>query len=403
MSFGFKNNDPAHTGFQFLEDLSTAYWYSQVLFTALELELFLFMEKGFCSVEDLSTAATCHPEELVRVLKAMERMGLVTCQEGNFYNAQVASLFLVPGKKEYMGDFFLYRQYMRPQWEKLTQKISSQEKIHNPDFSYNDRNLRYVASMDTLVKQKAGEIAEFLRSENINGPILDIGGGAGSLIRAIRESTKKHCALLFDIPEVIEAAHKLYPDKKDWEGITPIGGDFRTHDFEDKFALICLSNFLHAYGPDEANELFLKSVSLLDRDGLLLIHDYFPDRKGAVPQKGALYDLNMMLNTFNGVCHDSKTIIQWCREAGLKTFAIKDLSTDSAVIIARQSGTLALPQNPLQDFAAELGLDDVIPICQRKSSLFPGQGNSAGSVVNVSDRACNALLQEWTIKRHANC
>jgi len=362
MSFAFKDNDPAHTGFQFLEDLSTAYWYSQVLFTALELELFKFMEKGLCSADDLAEALTCAGGELVRLLKAMEGMGLVTSRKENFYNTQVSSLFLVPGKKDYMGNFFLYRQYMSPQWGKLTQKISGKEKKQGHKLSYEDRTFRYLASTDTLVKQKAREIAGLLKSENITGPILDIGGGAGSMIRAIQESTEQSHAFLFDIPEVIEAARKIYPDENDWEGITLIEGDFRIHDFKDKFGLICLSNFLHAYGPDEAKELFLKSISLLDTDGLVLIHDYFPDRKGSAPQKGTLYDLNMMVNTFNGACHDSKTIIQWCRESGLNTFAIKDLATDTAVIIARQKGAIALPQNPLQDFGIELGFDDIIPV-----------------------------------------
>ncbi len=362
MSFGYKNHDPAHTCFQFLEDLSTAYWYSQVLFTAIELELFSLMEKNFCSVEDLAKTALCNPEELLRLLRAMEGMGLVKSQNGNFYNAQVASLFLVPGKKDYMGDFFLYRQCMRPNWGKLTQKVSKQEKTKKPDLSYQDRNFRYVSAMDTLAKQKAGEIAGLIKSENINGLILDIGGGAGSLIRAIQKSTKQTHALLFDIPEVIEAAKKIYPDEKDWEGIIPVSGDFRTHDFKEKFQLICLSNFLHAYGPDEAKELFLKSISLLDRDGFILIHDYFPDRKGSAPPKGVLYDLNMMLNTFNGTCHDSKTIIKWCQETGLTTSVIKDLSTDTAIIMARPNGSFVLPQNSLQDFSHELGMDDMIPI-----------------------------------------
>jgi hypothetical protein len=49
MPSGFKKNDPAHKDFQYLEDLSTAYWYSTVLFTAIELELFFHMEKGLCS------------------------------------------------------------------------------------------------------------------------------------------------------------------------------------------------------------------------------------------------------------------------------------------------------------------------------------------------------------------
>ena len=362
MDFGFKDADPAHTDFQFLEDLSTAYWYSQVLFTGLELNLFHYMDIGLCSVDELAGKTKCHEPELIRLLRAMEPMGLVTCQGGNWYNSQVSSLFLVPGRKDYMGDFFLYRQYMRPQWEKLTQKVSTKKEIQTAELSYEERNLRYVASTDTLVRQKSKEIVRLLRPEKIGGPILDIGGGAGSLIRTLQEVAPQARAILFDIPEVIEAARTLYPDKEDWKGITPVGGDFRTHEFEEKFSLICMSNFLHAYGPDEARELLLKAISLLTANGILVIHDYFPDRKGRAPQKGALYDLTMMLNTFNGVCHDTSTIIQWLGEARIKTIGIKDLPTDTSVIMARKKGSLQLPASPWTDLAMELKFDAIIPI-----------------------------------------
>ncbi|MCP3939993.1 MAG: methyltransferase domain-containing protein [Desulfobacteraceae bacterium] len=362
MDFGFKDADPAHTGFQFLEDLSTAYWYSQVLFTALELNLFCFMDQGLCSVDELAKESECQEFELTRLLRAMDRIGLVTCRENSWYNSQVSSIFLVPGKPDYMGDFFLYRQFMHPQWEKLTQKVSGKKPKSVSRLSYKERNLGYVKSTDTLVQQKSKELVRLLGPEKITGPILDIGGGAGSLLRTLQTLTPGTSAVLFDIPEVIEAAHTLYPDEKDWEGITPLGGDFRTHKFENTFSLICMSNFLHAYGPDEARQLLLKAVSLLDNDGLLIIHDYFPDRKGAIPQKGALYDLAMMLNTFNGVCHDSSTIIEWLETTGIKSVDIKDLSTDSAVITAKKKGCLQLPTNPWTDLAMELEFDAITPI-----------------------------------------
>ncbi len=82
----FQNHDPALTGFQFLEDLSTAYWYSQVLFTALELELFGFLERDSCSADDLAMAADCRPHELAWLLKALAVMGLVACDQGKFHN-----------------------------------------------------------------------------------------------------------------------------------------------------------------------------------------------------------------------------------------------------------------------------------------------------------------------------
>ncbi|MBA3012090.1 MAG: methyltransferase domain-containing protein [Proteobacteria bacterium] len=362
MALGFKDADPAHTGFQFLEDLSTAYWYSQVLFSALELKLFSHLDQGFCSLEPLARKAKCRETELARLLRAMERTGLVTCREGNWYNTQVSCLFLVQGKPDYMGDFFLYRCYMRPQWDQLTQKVCIEKPTRITALSYEERNLRYVASTDTLVRQKSAEIVRLLESEKISGPILDIGGGAGSLVRALLKLAKNTTALVFDLPEVIGAARTLYPDKKDWEKITLVGGDFRTHVFEEKFSLVCMSNFLHAYGPMEACELLLKAITLLTPDGILVVHDYFPDRKGAVPQKGALYDLAMMLNTFNGVCHDTATIRQWLGQGGIKTIGITDLTTDTAVILAKRKGTFHPPANPWADLALELGFDAIAPI-----------------------------------------
>ena len=336
-----------------------------MLFTALELNLFSFLDRGMGETTALAQKAGCREPELARLLRAMERTGLVVCKEEHWYNTQVSSLFLVQGKKDYMGDFFLYRLYMRPQWETLTQKVSCNPLESAAELSYAARNLRYVAAIDTLVRQKALEIVRLLGPEKISGPLLDIGGGAGSLIRALLPLAPASGAVLFDIPEVIEAARTLYPDAKDWEKITPVAGDFRTHVFEEQFALVCMGNFLHAYGQKEARELLLKATALVSDNGILVIHYYFPDRRGPVPEKGALYDLAMMLNTFNGACHDTATIVGWLEEAKIKTIAIKDLATDSAVILAKKNGSLQSSPDPWADLAAGLGFDDIIRIPPR--------------------------------------
>jgi len=59
MEFPFQDADPAHRNFQYLEDLSTAYWYSEVLFAALELNLFEFLEKGCSGLNTLARTASC--------------------------------------------------------------------------------------------------------------------------------------------------------------------------------------------------------------------------------------------------------------------------------------------------------------------------------------------------------
>lgn len=359
---GYKNADPAHDKFQYLEDLSTAYWYSQAFFTALELKLFMHLDKGKGSVHSLAEASGSKEGELQRLLRALERMALVHYENNIWFNAQVASIFLVPEKPDYMGDFFLYRKYMRPNWDLLTSRTLKKDPEQEPELSYEQRNELYVKAMDTLVQQKAKEIAGTIPALELSGPMLDVGGGAGSMIRALQKRIPGSHGVLFEIPEVIDAAKLCYPEETDWNGITKISGDFRTHEFDQSFSLIILSNFLHAYGPDEARELLFKAVNLLGKNGIILIHDYFPDQRGGSPQKGALYDLSMMLNTFNGGCHEAGMIFQWLKQAGIQNMSVRDLDTDTSIILAGGDNTLHKNRDQWIHFAIEQGFYEAIPI-----------------------------------------
>jgi len=67
MKLPFQEVDSAHRDFQYLEDLATAYWYSEVLFAALELQLFQFLEQGCSTLNTLARTASCHKDELHRL------------------------------------------------------------------------------------------------------------------------------------------------------------------------------------------------------------------------------------------------------------------------------------------------------------------------------------------------
>lgn len=340
MKLPFQDPDPAHRDFQYLEDLSTAYWYSEVLFAALELHLFELLDQGLSRLDELAARSGCDEHQLLRLLEALERLELVHREGGVWLNSQIARLYLVPGSPAYMGHFFLYRRHMQPRWIELAQRASGKksnaDQPASRDDDYEIRTFRYVRALDQLAKQKASEIAALLSMEGWEPPILDVGGGAGTLSRALMGTRKHGHATLLELPEVIAAAQLLYSDKTAWERIRIVAGDFRTHGFEAgaRFGLVVLSNFLHAYGAEEAHRLLRKSLTLLATDGLVLIHDYFPDRLGRSPGKGPLYDLNMMLNTYDGACHRANDVMGWLRDEGMVRVQVRDLATDSSIILA---------------------------------------------------------------------
>ncbi len=336
----FQDEASARAGFQYLEDLATAYWYSEVFFAALERKLFDHLGNGASDLDTLAHATCCDPTVLSRLLTALQKLALVGESGGKWFNRPAADRYLVTTVPAYLGDFLLYRQYMKTGWGTLLNRLSGSRpplsETTAPENDYTLRNFRYVKVMDALAREKACDIANIIPDESWRPPILDIGGGAGALCRTMIRSKPHGKAHLFDLPEVIQAAQEIYPDSADWHRINTHCGDFRTHRFPEnqQFGLILMGNFLHVYGPTEARKLLEKAASLLSPAGLLVVHDYFPDMGERSPQKGALYDLAMLLNTYDGACHSAKAVAEWLKAAGMVTVIRQDLSTDSSLIMA---------------------------------------------------------------------
>ncbi|MCG6877801.1 MAG: DUF2284 domain-containing protein [Deltaproteobacteria bacterium] len=380
MTLPHQNADPAHTDFQYLEDLSTAYWYSEAFFAALELKIFEFLGQVDLNTADLAARTSCDPDALLRLLKVLRRLDLIDEIAGKWCNCQAVNHYLVRENDACLSDFLLYRRVMQSRWQTLAQRLSltPRKKGADPlaDTDYETRNRRYVRAQDALAREKAKEISAILDGEDWQPPILDIGGGAGALSRALIATRSEGTATLFDLPEVVAAARSVYPDPKYWEKFHVQEGDFRNAQIagRDSFGLIIMSNFLHAYSAREAKTLLRKAAALLAPNGLLLIHDYFPDRMGRSPHKGPLYDLNMMLNTHNGRCHDADRITAWLHKAGVNRVVFRNLSTDTGIILAGYGEIAFREEDPLEDFrhtARKIGFRRAVLLDVSKIAVVP--------------------------------
>jgi predicted metal-binding protein len=336
----FTNADAARLDFQYLENLATGYWYSESLFASLELRLFHYIETRAMGTGELARAAGCRLSPLGRLMETLANMDLVSRSNGRWFNNPLARRFLLTGQPDYMGDFLLYRRYLQSRWQCLAEQVAAPgtrlSRLSAQD-DYEQRNFHYVRAVDRLARLKAREIEAVIGDLAWNGPLLDVGGGAGALSRRLLKRRPEENAVLVDLPEVLAAARRLYPSKAQWSRLHGVACDFRfapPFGPDQLFGLVLVSNFLHVYGPGDAEKLLAGAARLMTPDGILLIHDYFPDVTTGTSSRGGLHDVNMMLNTLDGVCHSSAVVKDWLCKLGLEVRHVIPLPSDSAMILA---------------------------------------------------------------------
>jgi predicted metal-binding protein/ubiquinone/menaquinone biosynthesis C-methylase UbiE len=354
--------------FQILEDLATGAWYSEVLFTAMDLEIFEALSFHPCSGKALAAQLDCEVDGLERLLAALTSLGLIISCQGNYENGPLASRYLVPGSDSFAGHFMDYRRLLIPHWKRLPARIrkgisANDRPVEEPAEAYEQRVLAYVRAMDFQARIKAADAIELLQLLYGIEPqrILDIGGGAGAWCRTLIEKWPQANAILLDLSETLHAARKLYPNPAHWHRIQPVAGDGRTPCFKpESFHIIILSNILHAYGAEEAQQIIADSAHLLAPQGMLLIHDYFPDGHRTSPLKSRIYDLHMLLNTYNGRIYGLSDLQPMLAASGLHHHRLLHLKTDTSMLLSLKDDAPASPlagRDMIEASARLLGFD----------------------------------------------
>jgi predicted metal-binding protein len=381
--FPYQKADLASESFQTLEDLSTGSWYSEALFAALELGVFDALLENPHSCEELAKRLKCDCDGLGRFMNALAAIGLVIGAEGKYENGPLASRFLVRSGADFAGDFIHYRRFLASSWKRLSSRI--RDGVHANDRpadesseAYALRVFDYVRAMDFQARMKAAEAADHLmRMADIKPHwILDIGGGVGAWCRALLGKWPRARAVLMDLPETLAAGMKLYPDVSSWNGIESVAGNALTLCFgEQKFDMVVLSNILHAYGASEASGLLAGAVHSLAPGGLLLIHDYLADGHPSSPHKGRIYDLHMMLNTYNGCVYTLKELHAMLDAAGLRNSRLQHLETDTSILLSIKDASsghrLATKAETIEALAGELGFRFAQVIEAQEIALAP--------------------------------
>ena len=99
--------DPQGSDPQYLENLATGYWFSEVLFAAIEMDIFSLLEPNGKNLAEAAERLGSDTEALKRYLYALCSLGLIDKYENAYFNTKISSEYLVKGKEYYQGDSIL--------------------------------------------------------------------------------------------------------------------------------------------------------------------------------------------------------------------------------------------------------------------------------------------------------
>lgn len=332
-------------GFQFLEDIATAAWYGEVLFTAVEKDLFSFTKEEHTATE-IAAYTDFHPEATQRFLLALSAIKLLRATENGFINTDLAETFLIPQNPFYQGHSVLWRKDLCRRWTNLPQALICGRRT---DFPIGDdqktiegRFQKYSLAMDDIAHCKGAEITKCCPVPVSRCRILDLGSGLGAISRSFLERYSDATATFGDMSEVIELCEEMLPASllsrihlcsfnilEQWDAMQ-----------EETFDLIILSNIVHAFDFQDNLLLLQHAAEHLSDRGIILIHDFIREHH---PAKAAIFDLNMLLNTYNGHVFSQKEIQELLCENHLCYTDLIPLPSDTALILAAKSeNTLSL-------------------------------------------------------------
>ncbi|HEY0853734.1 MAG TPA: methyltransferase [Devosia sp.] len=283
--------------FDQVRQLAASHYLVRALHVAAELDVAGRVGQGKRPVAALAEEADANADALGRLLRLLASRGIFVF-DGTDVSNTPASELLASGHPASLRDFVL--MFGQPiQWTMagdLMHAVRSGEAVadraHDGGlWSYFKDNPEYGRQFDgAMTAKSAAQIGGILATHDFSRyrRIVDVGGGRGHLLAAIRGRHPQLECVLFDLPQVIAAAEA--------EGAAAqlrlVGGDFFTNDLPAGDAII-LQEILHDWDDAHCHRILAAARrALAPGQRLLVIETEVPP--GDTPDWSKLLDVVML-------------------------------------------------------------------------------------------------------------
>jgi acetylserotonin N-methyltransferase len=288
-------------------ELIEAFRRSKAMFAAVSLGIFDSLERKPADLATLAAELHVEPEPLERLLDACVGLMLLRKREASYENEPVASAYLCRSNERSLTGYILYsNDVLFPLWSHLEDAIREGtprwKQTFDIDGAIFDHFFRNEEAKQTFLNGMHG--LGILSSPKVIGAfdlsrfrkLADLGGATGHLAITACERYPDLHAVVFDLPQVIEAARTPVAKSTASRHIQLLPGDF----FRDELPeadLFAISRILHDWPGDKINALLTKIYQRLPANGGVLLAEKLLNEDKSGPTSAQMQSLNMLVCT----------------------------------------------------------------------------------------------------------
>jgi acetylserotonin N-methyltransferase len=288
--------------------LIDAFRSSKAMFVAVSLAVFDSLEREPGPAARLADEFQVQSEPMERLLDACVGLGLLNKQDGIYKNRPVASTYLCRGTPTTLVGYILYSdkvlfqlwshlenaiRHGGPQWK---QAFHQEGGIFDHFFRTDEATQTFLQGMNGFGILSSPLVVSAFDLSRFK-TFVDLGGATGHLAIAACERYPGMKAIIFDLPQVIEAVRQQVSASSMAPRIELREGDFFRAEELPQADLFGLGRILHDW-PDKKVDALLKAIyEHLPSGGGILLSEKLVNEEKTGPIAAQLQSLNMLVCT----------------------------------------------------------------------------------------------------------
>jgi predicted O-methyltransferase YrrM len=298
-------------------EMSRAFQRSRIFLTAYEMEVFTVLGDGEKSSEEISKAISADHRGTDRLLNALCALKVLQKSGDKYKNSPDAARYLVKGKPGYQAGL-LHTVHLWSSWDTLTDAVRNgglvrQKPVEGRDDAWFGG---FIAAMHGRAAKEAPELIGRLDLSGVSR-VLDVGGGSGAFSMAFVRASESIRATVFDLPNVVSLTRDYIEKEGLGHRIDTVAGDYNKDELPQGYDLAFLSAIIHSNSPKQNQALFHKISDSLNPGGKIVISDFIMNDDRISPPFGAVFALNMIVNTPSGDTYTESEVKSWMEAAGM--------------------------------------------------------------------------------------